>query len=160
VNQAKLPQLCRGFLKFCLFFNTRDTSSRTLVQLSPGEKGRNGAFNLLNLNGQSLQRITAYLFSTVLRSSSNLQKILSQTAFYAYLDDISLQRAARANLRADLSLSGGAHSFGRTAVQSHTQVSSDDSEAHFDPKPTNSAAGPVPALESVEASGRLARALQ
>jgi hypothetical protein len=60
----------------------------------------------------------------------------------------------------DLSLSGAAHSFERTAVQSHTQVSSDDSEAHFDPKPTNSAAGPVPALEAVEASGLLARALQ
>jgi hypothetical protein len=44
--------------------------------------------------------------------------------------------------------------------KSHTQVSSDDSEAHFDPKPTNSAAGPVPAVEAVESSGRLARALQ
>ena len=60
--------------------------------MSPGEKGRNQAFNLLNLN--------------VLRSSSNLQKICSQTAFHAYLDDISAQREATANLRADLSLSG------------------------------------------------------
>jgi hypothetical protein len=92
------------------------------------EKKAGRAFNLLNLNGYSLQRITAYLFSTVLRRSSNLQKILSQTAFYAYPDDISLQRVARANLR--------------------------------DPKPTNSAARPVPVLEAVEASGRLARALQ
>jgi hypothetical protein len=65
-----------------------------------------------------LQRVTANLFSTVFKISSNLQKIFSQTAFYAYLDDISVQRAARANLRADLSLSGEAHSFGRIAVQS------------------------------------------
>ena len=55
--------------------------------------------------------MTAYLFSTVLRSASTLQKILSQTAFYAYVDDISVQRASRAKLRADLSLSGEAHSF-------------------------------------------------
>ena len=47
-----------------------------------------------------------------------------------------------------------------TAVQSHPQVSSDVFEAHFDPEPSDSAAGPVPALEAVEASGRLARALQ
>jgi hypothetical protein len=107
-----------------------------------------------------LQRTTAYLFSKVLRSSSNLQKILFQTAFYAYLDDISVQRAPRANLRADLSLSGASYSFGRIAVQSHPQVSSDVFEAHFDPKPADSKAGPVPALEAVEASGRLARALQ
>jgi len=101
-----------------------------------------------------------YLFSTVLRSSSNLQKICSQTGFYAYLDDISVQRAASANLRADLSLSGEAHPLGRTAVQSHPQVFSDVFEGHFDPKPADSEAGPAPALEAVEASRRLARALQ
>ena len=95
-----------------------------------------------------MQRITAYLFSTVLRSSSNLQKICSQTAFPTYLDDISVQREATANLRADLSLSGETHSFGRTAVQSHPHVSSDVFEGHFDPKPPDSEAGPVPALEA------------
>jgi hypothetical protein len=34
--------------------------------------------------------------------------------------------------------------FGRTAVQNHPQVSSDVFEAHFDYKPSNSAAGLVP----------------
>ena len=73
---------------------------------------------------------------------------------------ISVLRAATANLRADLSLSGEPHSFGRTAFQSHPQVSSDVFEGHFGPKLADSEAGPVPALEAVEASGRLARALQ
>ena len=86
--------------------------------------------------------------------SSNLQKI------HAHLDDISVQRAGRANLRADLSLSADTHSFGRTAVQSHPQVSSHVCEGFFDPKPGDSAVGPVSALEAVEASGRLARVLQ
>ena len=102
-----------------------------------------------------MQRITAYLFSTVFRSSSNLHKIFSQTALHAYLDDISVQRAARANLRADITLSGEAHSFEITAVQSHPQVFSDVFEAYFDPKPSDSAAGPLTALEAVEASGCL-----
>jgi len=93
-------------------------------------------------------------------SSSNLQNIFSQIVFHAYLNDISVQRAVRANLRVDLSLSGEAHSFGVSAVQSHPQVSSDVLEVHFDPKPSDSAAGPVPGLQAVETSGRLARALQ
>jgi hypothetical protein len=59
-----------------------------------------------------------------------------------------------------LSLSADTHSFGRTAVQSHPQVSSHVCEGFFDPKPGDSAVGPVSALEAVEASGRLARVLQ
>jgi hypothetical protein len=153
-ESSKAPTTLSRLLEVINWFPTPETPpGGTLVHLSPGEKGRNEAFN-------PLQRITAYLFSTVLKSSSNLQKICSQTAFHAYLDDISVQRAATANLRTDLSWSGETHSFGRTAVQSHPQVSSDVLESHFDPKPADSEAGPVPALEAVEASGRFARALQ
>ena len=66
------------------------------------------------------------------------KKICSETNLYAYLDDNSVQRAATANVRAVLSLSGEAHSFGRTAVQSHSQAFSDVCEALFDPEPADS----------------------
>ena len=110
--------------------------------MSPGEKGRNQAFNLLNLN--------------VLRSSSNLQKICSQTAFHAYLDDISVQREATANLMADLSLSGE-HILLEDLL---SKVTHKYPQMYLKVISTLSQQTPKQDPFLVEASGYLARALQ